>query len=87
MPKLMEMSGQVMRVIKGIMRPVSDCLEKNDVFMETQLVSPYMALFANIIPTDASFRILDRFLFFGEDALTETICNSLVQQSNKILAF
>ena len=79
MPKLMEMSSQVMRVTKGIIRPVSDCLEKNDVFLETQLVSSYMALFSNIIPTDAAFRILDRFLFFGEDAITETVCNSLIQ--------
>jgi hypothetical protein len=69
-----------MRVTKSLVRPVAECLEKNDIFLETQLVSPYMALFANIVPTAIAFRILDRFLFFGEDALTETVCNSILQQ-------
>jgi hypothetical protein len=45
-----------------------------------------MALFANIVPTEQAFRILDRFLFFGEDAITEIVCNSILQQQEKLVS-
>jgi hypothetical protein len=45
--------------------------------METQLVSPYMALFSNLTTSLIAFQILDRFLFFGEDVVTELVVNSI----------
>jgi hypothetical protein len=54
--------------------------------METQLVSPYMALFANLTTSLIAFKILDRFIFFGEDVLTEMIVNAINLSARQIVS-
>lgn len=34
--------------------------------LEAQLSSPIMALFANLVPSATSLKVLDRFIAFGE---------------------
>lgn len=48
------------------------------IILEAQLSSPFMGLFANMLPMEYSIQILDRFVYYGERALLEIIKNVFI---------
>jgi hypothetical protein len=44
-----------------------------------------MGLFANLVSLEASLNVLDRFIWFGEAGVIETIKNSFTSQKKTIL--
>lgn len=55
------------------------------VILEAQLSSPIMGLFANLVSLESSLNVLDRFIWYGEAGVIETIKNSFTSQKKSIL--
>ena len=60
-------------------------LDACGIILEAQLSSPFMGLFVNMLPPVHSLRILDRFVYHGEQALLDIIKAVFIGQKTKIL--
>lgn len=62
-PKLFEFTKQLREFIKKDLPPkLNRVLIQHNVVLESLLASPLLTLFANLVPLDSAFRILERFL-------------------------
>jgi len=86
MPKLMEMTDAVKHYLSHNISSLEKHFTTHQVFLETQLVSPYMALFSNLVTSPVAFKILDRFIFFGEEVMTELVCNAFNVRQEQIIS-
>ena len=55
------------------------------ILLEALLASPVMGLFANLLPLQHSLRVLDRFLYFGEEALINIVKEAYSVNKSEIL--
>ena len=71
--RLMELTKQIKKWLREKHKVIAVHMDACGIILEAQLSSPFMGLFANLIPFEYSVRILDRFLYYGEKALVEII--------------
>lgn len=59
--------------------------ESRKIVLEALLSSPFLSLFANVIPNHHALRVLDRFIFFGQKSLLAIVKNILKTQMDKLM--
>jgi hypothetical protein len=61
-PKLFDLTRVIRNYIAKDMPKLNEILTKNNVILESLFASPFLTLFANLVPMDQSLKIIDRFI-------------------------
>ncbi len=83
--KLFDLSSQIKKWLKSREKIIAVHMDCHGILLEAQLASPFMVLFANLLPLPLSLRILDRFLYFGEEALVNIVKEVYTTNKMKII--
>lgn len=83
--KLFDLSSQIKKWLKSREKIIAVHMDGHGILLEAQLASPFMGLFANLLPLPLSLRILDRFLYFGEEALVNIVKEVYTTNKMKII--
>ena len=83
--KLISLVKEIRKWMKSKHKKLLQHLETNDIYLETVLSSPFLALFTNLIDIDSALRVLDRFIYAGEQTIIEIIKQVFVTKEHELL--
>ena len=58
--------------------------ESRKIVLEALLTNPFLSLFSNVLPNHQALKVLDRFVYFGQNALLDIIKHVFKTQQDKL---